>query len=69
MAVDLLPAFVGQHYEVHEWKHACAILKQDFPLEWDHIAAVLVAFRLHRSWIDLISHEPQTSSSCELVTV
>lgn len=33
MALSLLPPFLLQHYEVHEWKHPCAILKQDFPSE------------------------------------
>jgi hypothetical protein len=32
MGTDLLPAFIREHYEVHEWKHACAILHQDFRL-------------------------------------
>ena len=53
MALDLLPAFVRQTYEVHEWKHPCAILKQDFPSEWDDICQVLSDFRLKRSWIDV----------------
>jgi hypothetical protein len=33
MTTDLLPSFIREHYEVHEWKHACAILAQDFPQE------------------------------------
>ncbi len=33
MGIDLLPPFIRQAYEVHEWKHACAILKHDFPNE------------------------------------
>jgi len=51
MSLDLLPAFVRTHFEVHEWKHACAILKQDFPQEWQEILAVLSNFRLKKSWI------------------
>ncbi len=51
MGTDLLPAFIREHYEVHEWKHACAILKQDFPQEWSNICEVLTAFRLMRSWL------------------
>ncbi len=51
MGTDLLPEFIREHYEVHEWKHACAILKQDFPLEWDDLVAVLTQFRLKRSQI------------------
>lgn len=51
MALDLLPSFVRENYEVHEWRHACAILHQDFPQEWDDIIAMLTGFRLKRSWI------------------
>lgn len=51
MSIDLLPEFVRENYEVHEWKHACAILHHDFPNEWDDILAVLSDFRLNRSWI------------------
>lgn len=51
MSIELLPDFVRDNYEVHEWKHACAILKEDFPAEWDDILAVLTAFRLNKSWI------------------
>ena len=53
MGTDLLPDFIKQHYEVHEWKHACAILKQDFASEWGDICEVLNAFRLGRSWISV----------------
>jgi len=49
MGTDLLPTFIREHYEVHEWKHACAILHQDFPAEWTDIIAVLTQFRLRRS--------------------
>ena len=51
MTVDLLPPFIRSHYEVHESKHACAILKQDFPEEWKEIVEVLTAFRLRKSWL------------------
>lgn len=46
MAIELLPEFVRQHYEAHEWKHACAILAGDFPDEWRDIVTVLSDFRL-----------------------
>lgn len=52
MGTDLLPEFIREHFEVHEWKHACAILAQDFPREWEDICTVLTGFRLHRSWIN-----------------
>lgn len=40
MAIGLLPDFIRTYYEVHEWKHAIAILSQDFPEEWQDIDAM-----------------------------
>ena len=37
MGVDQLPQSIRDNYEVHEWKHACAILANDFPEEWQNI--------------------------------
>jgi hypothetical protein len=51
MGTDLLPVFLRENYEVHEWKHACAILKADFPAEWRDILEVLTEFRFRKSWI------------------
>ena len=51
MGTDLLPIFIRENYEVHEWKHACAILKQDFPVEGADLCALLQEFRLLKSWI------------------
>lgn len=51
MGTNLLPQFIRDNYEIHEWKHACAILKEDFPNEWDDIVSVLTDFRLKKSWI------------------
>lgn len=48
MALDLIP---DQKYEVHEWRHACAILAADFPEEWNDLLALLDDFRLCESWI------------------
>jgi hypothetical protein len=53
MGTDLLPDWILQHYEVHEWKHACAILRHDFPQEWADIIHVLAEFRFNRSWINV----------------
>lgn len=53
MSIEQLPAFIRESYEVHEWKHACAILTQDFPAEWNDICQVLSDFRLNRSWISV----------------
>jgi len=51
MLQDRLPPFIAAHYECHEWRHASAILSQDFPNEWWDILSVLEAFRLKKSWI------------------
>jgi hypothetical protein len=51
MGIDLLPNFIRQHYEVHEWKHACAILKNDFPAEWQDLCDLLEQFQLKKSWL------------------
>jgi hypothetical protein len=34
MTIDQLPDFIRTHYEVQEWKHATAILANDFPQEY-----------------------------------
>ncbi len=51
MSIDLLPPYIREHYEVREWKHASAILHQDFPQEWADIVLMLEQFRLRKSWI------------------
>lgn len=51
MAIDLLPELIREKYEVHEWKHACAILASDFPEEWQDLIDFLTQFRLCKSWI------------------
>ena len=51
MLRDRLPSFVRENYESHEWKHASAILSQDFPDEWRDLIDLLTAFRLRKSWI------------------
>lgn len=52
MGTDLLPEFILANYEIHEWKHACSILKTDFPKEWDDILDLLNYFRFRKSWIN-----------------
>jgi hypothetical protein len=51
MGIELLPEFIRENYEVHEWKHASAILKEDFQSEWSDIIDILTEFRLKRSYI------------------
>ncbi len=41
MGIELLPEFVRSHYEAYEWKHACAILKNDFQVEWKNLTDLI----------------------------
>lgn len=52
MAVGELPKFVRDHYEIHEWRHAIAILIKDFPEEYEDLMDVLTRFRFNKSWVD-----------------
>lgn len=49
MSIDLLPDEVRNRYEVKEWKHACAILRSDFPNEYKDIVEILGGFQFLRS--------------------
>jgi len=51
MGTKLLPKEILQRFEVHEWKHACAILKADFPAEWKDLIELLKNFKLCKSWV------------------
>lgn len=53
MALRDFPKFVRENYEVHEWRHASAVLRTDFRAEWDDIVQVLTAFRLQKSHINV----------------
>jgi len=46
---DNVPQNILDRYEVHEWRHASAVLAHDFPREWKDIVEVLSRFRLKRS--------------------
>jgi hypothetical protein len=49
MATTSFPEFIERNYEIHEWRHACAILREDFPDEYEDLVDVLARFRLRRS--------------------
>lgn len=49
--LDAIPPEILENYEVREWRHATAILKEDFPEEWNDILEVLSSFRLRKSEI------------------
>jgi hypothetical protein len=51
MGIEHLPDIILQKYAVREWKHACAILKCDFPNEWQDILDLLTQFKLCKSWV------------------
>jgi hypothetical protein len=47
------PDFIGANYEIREWRHASAVLRNAFPEEWEDIMGVLTDFRFHRSQISV----------------
>lgn len=51
MSIEYFDPFIRDHYEIHEWKHASAILKSDFPNEWSDLESLLKSFRLKKSWL------------------
>lgn len=51
MAVTDFPKSIRNSYEIHEWRHASAVLRTDFTEEWNDIIAVLTGFRLNKSHI------------------
>ncbi len=51
MALSDFPKTLRENYEIHEWRHASAVLRTDFRSEWDDIVEVLGSFRLAKSHI------------------
>lgn len=51
MPISDFPFEIQEKYELYEWKHATAILKNDFPVEWRDLLELLSQFRLYKSWI------------------
>lgn len=51
MALTDLPPLILQNFETYEWRHATAILKNDFPNELSDIVTVLSGFVLRKSHI------------------
>jgi hypothetical protein len=51
VTISDLSDFIREHYEIHEWRHASAVLAKDFPDEWTDLVAVLTDFRLKKSHI------------------
>jgi hypothetical protein len=59
LCIKSLPSDILELYEIHEWRHACAVLRNDFPREFEDLINVLRGFRLKRSHIS----EPGGSKS------
>jgi hypothetical protein len=51
LSLDLIPTAIRNRYDIRERHHACAILKTDFPTEWDDIMAALQQLKLPKSEI------------------
>ena len=49
--MDRVPQRIRDAYEIREWRHALAILREDFPEEWNDLIMVLEGFSLPRSSI------------------
>lgn len=51
MAISDFPLTIQDDWEIHEWRHASAVLQSDFPDEWQDLIYVLSNFRLPNSYI------------------
>ena len=51
MTIDDLPEYIKENFEIHEWRHASAVLFKDFHQEWMDILEVLNGYQLKRSEI------------------
>jgi hypothetical protein len=51
MESPIITPFLNANYEIYEWRHAHAILRQDFSSEFTDICEILTTFRLKKSWI------------------
>lgn len=65
MTLDELPSYIREHYEIHEWRHASAVLFQDFRKEWNDIVSVLCDFKLYRH--DIITPGGRKSPIAEAI--
>jgi len=53
MGTEHLPKVIQQNYELHEWRHATAILQNDFPNEYADVVDVLSRLRIRKSWLEV----------------
>ncbi|MGQ0541391.1 MAG: BglII/BstYI family type II restriction endonuclease [Blastocatellia bacterium] len=52
MPISAFTRHLRENFEIHEWRHATAILERDFPAEYNEICSVLTRFQLHKHYID-----------------
>ena len=52
MAITDFPKSIRNKYEIYERRHASAVLRHDFPQEWDDLVYVLSNFELLHSYIE-----------------
>jgi hypothetical protein len=64
MSIESLPQFIKDNYEIHEWKHASAILESDFSEEWQDLIDLLMEFRIRREWISVGGGSKSRVSNC-----
>lgn len=53
MPISDFPNFILGNYEIHEWRHATSIFKNEFPSEFDDVVQNLINFRLLKSHINV----------------
>jgi hypothetical protein len=51
MALSDIPKALHKGYEIHEWRHASAILMNDYADEWEDVRDVLSRFRLKKAHV------------------
>lgn len=51
MSLDQIPQHIHDKFEIHEWRHASAILASDFPDEWQDLLDLLEDFKLCMTWL------------------
>jgi hypothetical protein len=49
MGVEKIPEYIRENYQIQEWRHATAVLLNDFPNEWNDLIQVLSNFKLLKS--------------------
>ncbi len=53
MPISAFTRHLRENFEIHEWRHATAILERDFPTEYNEICSVLTRFQLKKSFIEV----------------